>query len=189
MNKFNVIALSMLLSFGASTVMAESISLNQSTPRSMPVLVQVNAMGKVTNVSPSVELTPQLNRLLRSNLDELITGPAIFRGKPIASQFVVNLALQATPQEQDKYSAQFAYLSSSPVPSGSWYWVHIDGHRLALAERGSFNRNRFSDQPGPRGIVQPYMPATQNTRAAMPSMPTPTQAAPAVTPSAPTPSK
>ncbi len=177
MNKINVIALSTLLSLGASAALGESMSLTHFTPRFMPVLVQVNAMGKVTNVSPSVELTPQLDRLLRRNLDELISGPATYKGKAIASQFVINLTLNATAQEQGNYAAQFAYLSSSPVPNGSWYWVHVDGHRLALAERGSFNRNTVSDRPGSRGIQPRYV--DHSTRAVMPPMRTATQAAPA----------
>ncbi|MEO7072024.1 MAG: hypothetical protein ABI300_03215 [Rhodanobacter sp.] len=136
MNKLHVLTLSALL--GVTPVaMAASASLNQFTLRVMPVLVQVNAQGRVTNLSPSMELTPQLARLLRSNVDELISGPAVAHGKPIASQFVLNMALQATPRDQGDYAAQFIYVSSSPVPSGSWYWVHIDGHRLALAERGA----------------------------------------------------
>lgn len=184
MNKLTLIVASTLLSFGASAAMAESMSLNQFTPRFMPVLVQVNALGKVTNVSPSVDLTPQMSRLLRSNLDELISGPATLKGKPISSQFVINLTLNTKAREQGDYAAQFSYLSSSPVPSGSWYWVHIDGHRLALAERGNFNRNRVSHeapafQPQPRYV-------NHSTPAAMPPMQT---AAPAAAPSAPAPSK
>ena len=144
----------------------------------MPVLVQVNAQGRVTDMSPAMELTPQLTRLLRSNVDELISGPAIVRGKPIASQVVLNMALQATPQEQGNYLAQFTYVSSSPVPNGSWYWVHIDGHRLALAERGS-GRN-FERLPAhrmqrawPTRNAAPALPA-QN---AIPAMPAPAPAA------------
>jgi hypothetical protein len=143
MNKLHVL-LPMLIGI-TPVAMAASGSLNQFTPRVMPVLVQVNAQGEVTGLSPSVDLPPQVARLLRKNVDELISGPAVVRGKPIASQVVLNMALQATPQEQGNYSAQFTYVSSSPVPNGSWYWVHIDGHRLALAERGS--RRNFERMP------------------------------------------
>ena len=175
MNKLHVLTLSALLGT-TSVAMAASGSLNQFTPRVMPVLVQVNAQGRVTDMSPSIDLTPQLARLLRSNVDELISGPAIVRGRPIASQVVLNMALQATPQEQGKYSAQFTYVSSSPVPNGSWYWVHIDGHRLALAERGS--RRNFEGMPThgtqrawPTRNAAPALPAQNAIPAAPAPMP------------------
>jgi hypothetical protein len=108
----------------------------------MPVLVHVDARGKVTEVSPSAELSPKVSRLLRQNLDELITKPATEHGRPVSSQFVINLAMQASPREDGDYLARFVYVSSSPVPNGSWYWVHIDGHRLALANRSDFSRQQ-----------------------------------------------
>jgi hypothetical protein len=172
MNKLQGLTLSMLIA-ATPLAMAASASLNQFTPRVMPVLVQVNAQGRVTDMSPSMDLTPQLARLLRSNVDELISGPATVRGKPIASQVVLNMALQATPQEQGNYLAQFTYVSSSPVPNGSWYWVHIDGHRLALAERGS--RRTIERVPAQRmqrawtvRNTAPALPA-QNAIRAMPA--------------------
>jgi hypothetical protein len=177
MNKLHALMLPMLIGITPVAV-AASGSLNQFTPRVMPVLVQVNAQGRVTDMSPSMDLTPPLTRLLRSNVDELISGPAIVRGKPVASQVVLNMALQATPQEQGNYLAQFTYVSSSPVPSGSWYWVHIDGHRLALAERGS--QRNFERMPAHR--MQRAWPAHN----AAPALPTQNaiQAAPAPRPAA-----
>jgi hypothetical protein len=120
--------------------MAASWSLNDFTPRIMPVLVHVNAHGRVTDASPSIELTPTVQRLMLRNLDELITKPATRHGHAVSSQFVINLALKVEPRENGDYLARFAYVSSTPVPSGSWYWVKIDGHRLALASRNDVNR-------------------------------------------------
>ncbi len=137
MNKFNVIALSGLLSLSCLAALAESASLDQPTLRFIPVLVQVNAVGKVVNVSPSADLPRSLDRVLRNNLDEMISGPAILNGKAVPSQLVVNLELQTTPQTEGKYSAQFAYVSSAPVPAGSWYWAHTSGRRPILTERRS----------------------------------------------------
>jgi hypothetical protein len=81
-----------------------------------------------------------MRRLMLQNLDELITKPATAHGHAVSSQLVINLALKVEPRESGDYLARFAYVSSSPVPSGSWYWVKIDGHRLALASRNDFNR-------------------------------------------------
>lgn len=128
---------------GASGAMAmSSQSINQFPNHVLPVLVQVNSQGRVTGVSPSDELPPRYARLLRQTLDEMITRPANNHGRPVASQFVMNLALQTSPRPDGQYDARFVYVSASPVPAGSWYWEHIDGHRLALRRQGD-NPMRF----------------------------------------------
>ncbi|MEO6800868.1 MAG: hypothetical protein ABI178_13100 [Rhodanobacter sp.] len=117
---------------------ASSGSLDEFQPKVLPVLVQVNSHGQVTNASPAIELSPNVNRLLRANLDEMINKPAHDKhGQPMSSQFVINLAVQAAPLGNGQFDARFAYVSATPVPAGSWYWVHIDGHRLALARQDS----------------------------------------------------
>jgi len=133
MNRFHSLALVGALSVTAGTVMAASGSLSPFRPHVLPVLVQVDASGKVTNASPAVELSPAISRLLAKNLDEMITKPAYDHGRPVASQFVMNLALQAMPRDEGNYDAQFVYVSTTPVPTGTWHWVNIDGRRFALA--------------------------------------------------------
>lgn len=127
-----------LLMASASAVSAESISLNAFKPRVLPVLVQVDATGKVVDVSPSSKLSPTFDRLLHQTLDAMISKPAMVKGHPVSSQFVMNLAMRVTPRADGKYDARFVYVSTSPVPSGSWYWVHQDGDRVALAPQGGF---------------------------------------------------
>src|SRR5574337_579407 len=140
MNFTRLAAAFAVLAVCSGAVLADSASLNQFKPRVMPVLVQVNSHGKVTGASPAMDLSPKLTRLLRENLDEMINQSATDKhGHPMSSQFVINLALLAIPREEGDYDARFAYVSVSPVPAGSWYWVHIDGHRLALANQRSFN--------------------------------------------------
>jgi len=176
MKRFSMMMFAGALAVGAGAAMADSQSLNEFRPGVMPVLVHVDARGKVTDVSPSVELSPKVNRLLRQNLDELITKPATDHGRPVSSQFVINLAMQASPRADGDYLARFVYVSSSPVPSGQWYWVHIDGHRLALANRSDFGRQpRFHvdrrDYPGDRFPVyeRTPTPSVQNTSHSAPS--------------------
>lgn len=161
-----------MLTVGSGAVLASSWSLNEFKPKVMPVLVQVDSQGKVTDASPANELPPRFDRLLRENLDQMITKPATDRhGRPISSQFIINLTLEATPRPEGDYSARFAYVSSKPVPSGSWYWVHIDGHRLALADRNSFRRtehfhyndNRPAYQPAYNRSYSSPTPPVQNT--------------------------
>ncbi|MBP1474471.1 hypothetical protein J7I44_09165 [Frateuria sp. MAH-13] len=156
------------------SALATSMSLNRFTPRVLPVLVQVDSHGKVTQVSPSIELSPRYDRLLRQSLDEMITRPANDHGRPVASQFVINLGLQTTPRPDGNFDAKFVYVSTSPVPSGSWYWVHVDGHRLALQSRNADVRQRFfRHPPNYHWPVPPprYYPPVQNTTSTPPSRP------------------
>jgi hypothetical protein len=144
MKRFSRTMLAGVLMVGGGAAMAANDSLNEFRDRVLPVLVHVNARGGITEVSPSSHLTPQMSRLLRQNLDEMVAKPATEHGRPISSQVIINLALEATPRNEGDYLARFVYVSSSPVPTGSWYWVHIDGHRLALANRNDVGgRERF----------------------------------------------
>ena len=154
--------------------LATSMSMNYFTPRVLPVLVQVDSHGKVTQVSPSVELAPRYDRLLRQSLDEMITRPANDHGRPVASQFVINLGLQTTQRPDGDYDAKFVYVSTSPVPPGSWYWVHVDGHRLALRSRSADTRQRFFRRPPNYywpTAPQRYNPPVQNTATTPASQP------------------
>ncbi|WEN14366.1 hypothetical protein PY254_14155 [Rhodanobacter sp. AS-Z3] len=155
------------LALCSGTAAAASASLNQFNSKVMPVLVRVNSQGKVTEASPAVELTPKIRRLMRANLDEMIRTPATDKhGRPIASQFVINLALNTAPSTNGNYDAKFAYVSTSPVPAGSWYWVHLDGVRVALA-----NQNyRRQDTHYTREIPTAYHTTTTVNRSPAPSV-------------------
>ena len=163
------------------TVAAASASLSAFAPKVLPVLVQVDAQGKVTGASPAVELPPRLERLLRANLDEMISAPAIDKkGRPMSSQFIVNLTLRTSPRPDGDYEVNFAYLSTAPVPPGSWYWVHTDGRQLSLASQDSRNRREHIPNNANR-----YQPAYQrrNDWSSMPNIsnirsPAPAAAAP-----------
>jgi hypothetical protein len=156
------------LIFVSGMAAAGSGSLSAFIPKVLPVLVQVDAHGKVTGVSPATELSPKLRRLLRANLDEMITAPAIDdKGRPTSSQFVINLALQTSPRADGNFDVSFAYVSTAPVPSGSWYWVHTDGRELALASQSSRNRgehipNHYDQLDSWRGYERPSMPNISN---------------------------
>lgn len=176
---------------GSTSALAnDSMSLNQFPHRVEPVLVQVNAHGKVTGASPAYKLPLKMTRLLSANLDEMIRAPATDKhGKPISSQFVMNVALQTEPNGAGDYKAHFAYVSTKPVPPGSWYWVHLTGDRLALASQDMrFNERRpylpvphYNDgyRPTYKGNSQPMpatAPAAQNTASSIstPVSPSPT---------------
>lgn len=135
----------------ASAVADDSMSINQFPHKVEPVLVRVDAHGKVTEASPAYALPAKMTRLLNANLGEMIRSPATDKhGKPVSSQFIMNVALQTKPTGSNDYDAYFTYVSAKPVPPGSWYWVHLDGDRLALASQGGMYRRG----PRPRLPVQ-----------------------------------
>ncbi|WP_458070386.1 hypothetical protein [Rhodanobacter sp. BL-MT-08] len=122
-------------------------SLSGFVPRVMPVLVRVNSHGKVTKISPSSNLSPAFERLLASDLNAWITGPAIIKGRAMDSEMIVNVALQVSPRGDGKYDTQFSYVSSSASPFPSSHWVTLDGNRLAIADDEDINPNRAPSNP------------------------------------------
>jgi hypothetical protein len=99
-----------------------------------PVLVKVNAQGKITDYRPAYSLSPELKRLLLANLNEMIHAPATDKdGKPVPSQFVINVALQSDPRSTGDYDVHFVYISASPLPLGTWYWSRDPFGQLGLA--------------------------------------------------------
>jgi hypothetical protein len=175
MKRYRPLILLGLLTAAAPVVATDSMSINHFTPKVLPVLVQVDSHGKVTDVSPSIELAPLYDRLLRQALDEMITQPAKDHGRPMSSQFVMNLALRTTPRADGRYDAKFVYVSTSPVPAGSWYWVHIDGHRLALErQHAGHSRYRHNFHRWQRD----WVPPPQNAPSSAPAVNTAVQRAP-----------
>lgn len=129
-----VALLSSASAFAGDQAIPEPVNPSYTPGNIEPVLVHVNAQGRVTDALPAYRLSPDLMRLLRSNLDEMIHKPAFDKqGKPMATQFIINLTLQSAPRSGGGYDAHFAYVSASPVPEGRWYWTHDATGRLGLA--------------------------------------------------------
>lgn len=133
------------------------------TPHVLPVLVKVNDQGEITKLSSAYQLKPQYRRLLHKTLDEMITAPAHKDGHGIASQFVINMAAKTTPRTDGKYNLSFVYVSTMPVPFGSWYWGHIDGRKLALIDQDRiFPQRRYHHRyNAPRHFYRPTMHRSQ----------------------------
>jgi hypothetical protein len=179
-----------LFAFSQASLARNDDSLNGFRNHALSVLVRVNAQGKVTDVQPSVQMTIRTRRLLRANLDEMIVKPAMIKGHPVSSMFVVQLALHGKKKSDGTYQAHFSYVSSLPVPSGTWYWAHIDGHRLALVEdEGGRYRHHRTMQHWAHGstpfVQQGTMPTPASQRvtpAFQSSMPVSRQGRPASPP-------
>jgi hypothetical protein len=163
----------LLITLAGAAHAGDGMSLQGFRNHALPVLVHVDASGKVTQVQPSMQLSPRTDRLLRANLEEMIDKPATQKGKAVSSIFIIQLALDAEKRPDGTYLARFQYVSSMPVPAGSWYWIHINGHRLALAEDNGHGRHRYlgADRSWPRDFDTLPQPLNTTVPASMPSMP------------------
>ncbi|MGH8146578.1 MAG: hypothetical protein ACREPY_09605 [Rhodanobacteraceae bacterium] len=108
--------------------LAASGSLVEFKPEVMPVVVQVNAQGQVTNILPSEQLTPWLRKLLIKQLNAWIVKPATVKGHAVGSRFIIEVAMRTTPRTDGKYDASFVYVKSLPMPvGGAAHWNVING--------------------------------------------------------------
>lgn len=131
----------------------------------LPVLVRVDKQGRVTDMQPARRLRPNMRRLLRKTLDQMIVNPATRHGRAVSSQFVMQLAIDASKQPDGKYKVHFAYVSSMPVPLLPLHWIRTEGDRLALSTTPSFNgdwRRRRYEEFINRGRYNPRIPGARN---------------------------
>lgn len=155
----------------AGPALADTMSLTQFRPQVMPVLVQVNTQGHVTKLLPSVQLSPQLERLLRQSIEQWVVKPASVKGHAVESQVIMKVALQAVPVNGSKnYDVSFTYVSMVQSPFGAAaHWVWKDGHELALVSDAATlqfrNVHRFVS-PRP---FQPFRQPRVATRASAPT--------------------
>lgn len=123
----------------SASAMASSGSLVQFKPRVMPVLVQVDSQGRVTDVRPSFQLSPWSQKLLAQQLDAWINQPARNNGRPVASRFIIEVAMHTQPRQDGKYDANFVYVKTLPLAyGGALHWDVVNGGlEVALVQDGS----------------------------------------------------
>jgi hypothetical protein len=159
-----VLTLAGLAMSGGTALASSPAALSPFAGEVLPVLVQVDKGGHVESAVPATELVPELKRLMLRNLDEMITGPAVRQGRPVASQFVANLALKTTAPEEGRVGAHFTVVSVSPVPEGRWHWVDKDGQQLALGEqKPDFGFSSRVVHPGWRDSKPAWNPSRSST--------------------------
>jgi hypothetical protein len=156
---------------------SSSLAPNRFNALVMPVLVQVSSSGKVTSVSPSTELEPRYMRMLRENIQELVSGPAMNRRGGIASQFIMNVTLKTAPRADGSFDAHFAYVSAHPLPAVALHWLNIDGVRTVLV-RDDDTFQRRSQRSYPNANL-PYSSQPSNRFLSAPSYASPIRNAPA----------
>lgn len=98
----------------------------------MPVLVTVNAEGKVIGMAPAYPLRADMRRLVGDAVNSMVSGPAYERGKPMSSQIVLKLVLVAQPLDSGNYSLRIEYAGSESLPYGTWRWATDSQNRLKL---------------------------------------------------------
>lgn len=118
------------VSFASS---ATELTVASFEPGVMPVLVSVDKHGDVTRIQSSQTLKPSLNRLLRKNLKEMITGPGVKDDQAINTQIVLRMTLKRTPLEDGRVAVSFVPVDGKVVPKGAWAWK-LDGGRYALVD-------------------------------------------------------
>jgi hypothetical protein len=155
----------------AGTAVASSGSLVEFKPKVMPVVVQVNAQGRVTDILPSRQLTPGWRQMLVKQLDGWIIRPATVKGHLVGSRFIVEVAMQAKPRKDGNYDASFVYVKSLAMPfAGAVHWNVINGGlELALvSDLGGHAHRVFDATDRWRGNYQRGHAGQPATRGAMP---------------------
>lgn len=143
-------------------------------PEVMPVVVQVNDQGKVTDINPALQLRPWLRKLLIRQIDAWIVKPLTVKGHPVASRFIIEVAMHTKPTSDGKYDTNFVYVKSLPVAyHGPQHWNVIDGGLQfalvpnALQQPGMYNRFSGIGPSSPySGFVSSAAPAVAGAAAA-----------------------
>lgn len=134
MRKLLLASLAAALLLSGVAVADDHAAAEQATPKVEPLLVKVDAQGKVVSMLPAYKLPASLEQTLRTTVEGMVKKPAVDKdGHPIPSQFIMNMAMQVQPGANGTNSVQFTVASIKQVPDGSWYWVRTPDHRMALA--------------------------------------------------------
>lgn len=101
--------------------------------KAIPVLVKVDAQGKVREISPAFKLRLDFQRHVRDAIQSMITGPLEHKGRAVPSQLVMTIVPKVSVRADGRYEVRLVSVKNQPVPMGNWYWIENSHHRLALA--------------------------------------------------------
>ncbi|MGA7298146.1 MAG: hypothetical protein WBW92_11635, partial [Rhodanobacteraceae bacterium] len=121
----------------------------------LPVLVAVNAEGKIVRIEPAITLKSKQSKALKQAVHAMITKPAMKDGHPIFSQFILQLAV--TADKTGNGGTTFSYIASRPAPSGPVHWARTRGNgksQFALVPTVD-PRNQFGYDNGVAPTVAP----------------------------------
>lgn len=139
-------------------------------PAVMPVVVQVNAQGKVTDINPALQLRPWMRQMLIKQIDAWIVNPLTVKGHPVDSRFIIEVAMRTNPAADGKYDVSFVYVKSLPLAyGGPQHWNVINGGLQfalvpdVLQQPGMYNRISGT----PYDTSSPYAGYTSSAAPAM----------------------
>lgn len=135
MKRIITLALVVLVFLAGGIASAQASDAPTKQSRTLPVLVKVDAKGKVTDIAPAYRVRPAFKHLLMDTLGKMITKPAMHKGKPVESQLVVTLAVLTSKKADGSALTTLKYLDAKPLPPGTWLWTHDAEDRLALTSQ------------------------------------------------------
>lgn len=118
---------------------AATITVARTENGVMPVLVSIDKTGTVQKIQATEQLKPAYARLLRKNIQEMITAPAKDGERYVDSQVVMRVRLIADPASGGDYTAHYVAADSTPtmVPLGAWSWSIVGGRYSLVQNIGS----------------------------------------------------
>lgn len=128
-----LLSLIVLLGFASGWATASPKNGTQTMKRVIPVLLNINAKGQVTEVKPAYKVHPKFKQFLKDQLKKVVVDPAKENGRSVSIQYMLILALHAAQRGDGNYDVKLKLVSSKALPHGPWHWVHGTGHQLALA--------------------------------------------------------
>lgn len=116
---------------------------NTGDARTLPVIVNVDKKGSVSEIIPAYRISPGFRNMVRDTLSKMITSPAMRDGKPVSSQLVITLGVVQKQLAGGKSSVSLKFLASKPLPAGNWHWLLRANKPPALANANAqfFKRN------------------------------------------------
>ena len=96
MKRIGTIVLTAICFMGIQLAMAGETSPPTEQSHVLPVLVAVNADGKVVRIDPAIHLRDRQMKELEKAVHTMITRPAMKDGHGIYSQFILQLAVSRT---------------------------------------------------------------------------------------------
>jgi methionine-rich copper-binding protein CopC len=144
-------ARSLLLSVASLMLAGQAMASTNTTTAAdgdaYPVLVSLNAQGKVANIEVADRMPAAVTRVLRQDIEQAVANPA--QNAPVMAaggQFLAMMAPKATALADGKFAVDFTLVSAKPLPSGNFIWQRNQDNSLALVLRDSV-RPGYTRQP------------------------------------------
>lgn len=141
-SKAKTLLLSLASLMFAGPALATS-SASAAEAEAFPVLVSLDAHGKVSGIELADRMPAAITRVLRQDIEQAVANPEQNAPVMVASgQFLAQMAPKVTALADGKFAVDFALVSAQPLASGSWVWKRNADDSLALVLRDSLRPDR-----------------------------------------------